>query len=261
MTQQKGYGQFCPISRAAEILAERWTPLVVRELICGSVRFNDIQRGVPRMSSALLSRRLKELEYSGMVERRPAQKGTGWEYHLTAAGQELLPVLKGMGEWAQRWVRSDLTEDQNLDPDLLMWDVRRNVTAQAVQGDKRFVVLFQYDGVPVAKRRYWLVFEGDTTDLCIKDPGFDVDLYVSSHLRTMVQIWLGHQTIRQALREEKLKLDGSRKDIKAFESWFALSVFAPSGREKPGKAQMEVSGKSKLPRPGSPCRSAPPAKR
>src|SRR5690606_4948188 len=103
-----GYGQFCPVSRAAEILAERWTPLVVRELLCGSTRFNDLQRGVPRMSPALLTRRLRELEHAGIVERRAATRGAGSEYHLTAAGEELRPVIEAMGLWAQRWMRDEL---------------------------------------------------------------------------------------------------------------------------------------------------------
>jgi DNA-binding HxlR family transcriptional regulator len=236
MAQQKGYGQFCPVSRAAEILASRWTPLVVRELLCGSVRFNDLQRGVPRMSSALLSRRLKELQYAGIVEHRSASGGRGLEYHLTDAGKELLPVLEGMGNWAQRWVRDDLSVDENLDPDLLMWDVRRNVTAEGMPRDRRFVVRFQYDGVPVNRRRYWLVFDQGEADLCVKDPGFDIDLYVSSHVRTMVKIWLGHEAIAEALRQERLALDGAPKDIKAFQSWFSLSVFAAAGREAPGQA-------------------------
>jgi DNA-binding HxlR family transcriptional regulator len=185
MTNAKGYGQFCPVSRAAEILAERWTPLVVRELLCGSVRFNDLQRGVPRMSSALLSRRLKELEHAGIIERRPAATGRGSEYHPTDAGRELLPVLEGMGNWAQRWVRDDLVADQNLDPDLLMWDIRRNVGRGAMEGSGRFVVRFEFPDMPSTRRRYWLVFEGDEADLCVKNPGFEVDLYVSSKVRAL----------------------------------------------------------------------------
>lgn len=234
MAQQKGYGQFCPVSRAAEILAERWTPLVVRELLCGSVRFNDLQRGVPRMSSALLSRRLKDLEYAGIVERRPAGKGRGSEYHLTESGKELLPILEGMGLWAQRWVRNDLTLDKNLDPDLLMWDIRRRVTADGIPADRRFVVLFQLSGVPVNRRRYWIMFNQGDADLCIKDPGYDVDLYVSSHVRTLTQIWLGHASISEASRDQRLTFDGGRGDIKAFASWFALSSTAKFAREAPG---------------------------
>jgi DNA-binding HxlR family transcriptional regulator len=178
MARQKGYGQFCPVARAAEILTERWVPLLVRELLCGSVRFNDLQRGVPRMSSSLLSRRLKELAYAGIVEIRPLKKGRGSEYHLTDAGKDLFPVIEGMGVWAQRWVRDDLVVSDNLDPDLLMWDIRRTVTVGEMAVMTRFVVRFEFAGVKSNQRRYWLVFERGEVDLCAKDPGFEVDLYV-----------------------------------------------------------------------------------
>ena len=233
----KGYGQFCPVSRAAEILAERWTPLVVRELLCGSVRFNDLQRGVPRMSSSLLSRRLKALEHAGIVERRPGAKGQGSEYHLTDAGRELLPILEGMGTWAQRWVRSDLIADANLDPDLLMWDVRRNVLAGAIGADRRFVVRFEFAGVPSSRRRYWLIFERGEADLCIRDPGFAVDLTVAAPIRTLTMVWLGHVSISAAKRDHGLRLDGSQRDQRAFGDWFALSRFAEAGRQPPGRRQ------------------------
>ncbi|MEO1018596.1 MAG: helix-turn-helix domain-containing protein [Pseudomonadota bacterium] len=233
MTQFKGYGQFCPISRAAEILAERWTFLLVRELICGSVRFNELQRGVPRMSSALLSRRLKELEQHGILERRRAANGKSWEYQATEACEEIFPVLEAMGNWAQRWVRDDLTVDANLDPDLLMWDMRRNVKSGEMAKDGRFVVGFEYAGVPANRRRYWLVFEHGEVDLCHKNPGFEVDLYVSAHIRTIVRIWLGHETLSKALGEERVVLDGSAEHRKGFVSWFALSIFAPAGRQPP----------------------------
>ncbi|HEX9770770.1 MAG TPA: helix-turn-helix domain-containing protein [Kiloniellales bacterium] len=236
MARQKGYGQFCPVSRAAEILAERWTPLVVRELLCGSVRFNDLQRGVPRMSSSLLARRLRELEYAGILERRRGAKTRGWEYHLTEAGRELSPVVEGMGRWAQRWVRDDLVADKNLDPDLLMWDIRRNVDGTRMDAGRRFVVRFEFSGVPSNRRCYWLVFEQGDADLCTKDPGFDVDLYVSSHLRTLTEIWLGHLPLPASLRDERLRLEGSRQDVRRFRDWFALSLLADAGRQPPGAA-------------------------
>ncbi|MGB6567951.1 MAG: helix-turn-helix domain-containing protein, partial [Xanthobacteraceae bacterium] len=164
MAKKKGYGQFCPVSLAAEVLAERWMPLVIRELLCGSVRFNDLQRGVPRMSSALLAQRLKQLQFAGIVERR--RGAGGFEYHLTLAGKELFPVVEKMGLWAQRWLRHDLVETANLDPDLLMWDIRRNVVGHAPPHDGRYVAEFQLSGVPISRRRYWLVFEHGTVDLC-----------------------------------------------------------------------------------------------
>ena len=236
MAEKRGYGQFCPIALAAEVLAERWMPLVIRELLCGSVRFNDLQRGVPRMSSALLARRLKELQFAGIIDRRRGEGG-GFEYHLTAAGRELFPVVEGMGLWAQRWLRHDLVDTANLDPDLLMWDIRRNVANQPRPSDRRYVTEFQLSGVPVSRRRYWLVFEEDAVDLCYRNPGFDVDLFVEANLRALTQVWLGHVGIDQAVRDGSLRLDGSRRDTAAFRSWFALSMFAAAGRAPSGQMQ------------------------
>ena len=235
MARDKGYGQFCPVAMAAEILAERWTPLVVRELVCGSMRFNDIQRGVPRMSSALLSKRLKELEYSGIVDRRPAPDGRGSTYRLTRAGEELAPILVGMGNWAQRWKRDDLVDDEKLDPDLLMWDMHRRIDKSVIPNDRRFVIQFQFAGMPANRRLYWLMFERGEIDVCMKHPGFEVDLYIDCPMRTMARVWLGHESMDAALRSEEIRLDGSPEDIKLFKSSLELSVFAEAGREPPGQ--------------------------
>lgn len=236
MNENRGYGQFCPLALAAEVLAERWTPLVIRELLCGSVRFNDLQRGVPRMSSALLARRLKELQFAGIVERRRGERG--WEYHLTPAGRELFPIIQAMGLWAQRWLRHKLVDTANLDPDLLMWDIRRVVANPVKDGAGRHVTRFQLSDMPASRRCYWLVFERDLVDLCYKDPGFEVDLFVETSLRVLTQIWLGHVTVDQALREDRLRLDGSRDDVSAFRAWFALSRFAPAGSAPTGQAEL-----------------------
>ena len=231
MGKIKGYGQYCPIAQAAEILAERWVPLVVRELCSGSTRFNQLQGGLPRMSSALLSTRLKQLEHSGIIDRKPAQKGRGSEYHITEAGAALFPILESMGKWAQQWRRDELVAKQNLDPDLLMWDIRLTVSQGDAPVSGRFVAQFELSGVPVSKRRYWLLFEHGEVDLCIQDPGFEPDLYVSSHIRDLVKVWLGHVPIDIALRENTIILDGKRSDIRKFRDWFALSIFAPVARE------------------------------
>ncbi len=230
----KGYGQFCPVSRAAEILAARWTPLVVRELLCGSTRFNDIQRGVPLMSSALLSRRLKELEHTGIVDRQPIEGARGNEYLLTEAGRELSPIIDGMGFWAQRWVRDDLVWEENLDPNLLMWDVRRNIIAENIPVERRYVVLFEFRGAQHNRRRFWLVFDTDGVDLCMRDYGFEVDLVIDAHVKALVEVWLGHKTITQAIRDGQLQIDGTSRDVRAFAKWFALSTFAEAGRQRPG---------------------------
>lgn len=234
MARDKGYGQFCPVAMAAEILAERWTPLVVREILCGSARFNDIQRGVPRMSSALLSKRLRELEHAGIIDRQPAPEGRGSIYRPTPAGQELLPILLGMGNWAQRWKRDDLVDDDKLDPDLLMWDMHRRVDGSPIPDDRRFVIQFQFAGMPANRRLYWLMFERGEIDVCMKHPGFEVDIYVNCPMRTMARVWLGHESMDAALRRDELQLDGSPGDIALFKSSLELSVFAEAGRAPPG---------------------------
>jgi DNA-binding HxlR family transcriptional regulator len=237
VAEKRGYGQFCPIALAAEILAERWMPLVVRELLCGSIRFNDLQRGVPRMSSALLTQRLKQLQFAGIVERRRGER-RGFEYHLTPAGRELFPIIEKMGLWAQRWLRHELVEAANLDPDLLMWDIRRNVNVKASPRASRYVAEFRLSGVPVSRRRYWLVFEHGVVDLCYRNPGFDVDLFIEASLRVLTQIWLGHISIDQAIRDGRLRLDGSRGDMRTFRSWFTLNMFALAAREPMGQAEV-----------------------
>ncbi len=143
-----------------------------------------------------------------------------------------------MGLWAQRWLRHDLIAAANLDPDLLMWDIRRNVLKRAQPHERRYVTEFQLSGVPISRRRYWLVFDRGLVDLCYRNPGFDIDLVVEASLRSLTEVWLGHLPIDQAIRENRLRLEGSRRDVAAFRTWFALSMFAPSGRVPTG--QMEL---------------------
>ena len=226
MVEKKGYGQFCPVALASEILAERWTLLVIRELSCGSTRFNDLQRGVPRMSPSLLSRRLRELAFAGIVEIAPSAEGKGSEYRLTPAGAALSPIIEQMGDWAVDWLRRELTADRNLDPDLLMWDVRRRTMQFGELPGGRHVVQFQLSGVPVSRRFYWLVLDDRETDLCFRDPGFAIDLRVGAHVRTLTRIWLGEVSIPAAVADGSLRLEGSRAEVRAFPKWFALSHFA-----------------------------------
>jgi DNA-binding HxlR family transcriptional regulator len=166
------YGQFCPVAMAAEILCSRWTMLLLREMLCGSTRFNDLRRGLPRMSPTLLSKRLKELELSGVIRTVPNDAGIT-EYHLTEAGEELRPIVTGIGFWGQRWVESRLSL-RNLDPSLLMWDMRRNLNADPLP-PRRCTIQFLYPELPEGVRNWWLVVSDGKVDLCQSDPGFEVD--------------------------------------------------------------------------------------
>lgn len=225
---QPSYRQFCPTAMAAEILCTRWTVLLLRELLDGTTRFNDLRRGVPRMSPALLSRRLKELEEAGIVLRRRPPGGSDiFEYHLTEAGRELEAIVTAMGQWGQRWIETEVSL-QHLDAQLLMWSMRRNLNTDALPPERRCVILFQYPEQPVpADRHWWFIAEPDgSVDLCGIDPGFDVDLYVSSDLRTMTAVWMGYESLTAALAEEKVHLIGDRAIASSMRTWIGSSGLA-----------------------------------
>lgn len=223
---QGSYKQFCPVAMAAEILCTRWTVVLLREMMAGSTRFNDLRRGVPRMSPALLSQRLKELEEAGVVTRVLSRDEPGLrEYHLTRSGRELKPIVEAFGVWGQRWIQSELSLE-NLDPQLLMWDMRRNINPTPMP-KRRSTVQFLYPELPATQRAWWLIVTpGEGADLCSVDPGYDVDLYVSSDLKTMTAIWMGLDTIRAAVRDERVKLTGDRKLAADMQTWLGLSPFA-----------------------------------
>jgi DNA-binding HxlR family transcriptional regulator len=231
METRWNYGQFCPVAMAAEILCTRWTPLVVRELLAGSTRFNDLRRGVPRMSPALLSKRLTELQEAGIVERFPGRDSEVMEYRLTPAGEDLRGIVEGLGFWGQRWVETQLSL-KNLDPSLLMWDMRRNLDPKPLPR-RRCTIQFLYPELPETRRNWWLVIEpsavGDAArgaDLCYTDPGFDVDLFVESDLRTMTAIWMGFTSVAAEVRAGKLMLTGSADMRESMQRWLGLSPFA-----------------------------------
>lgn len=220
------YKQFCPVAMAAEILCTRWTVILLRELIAGSTRFNELRRGVPRMSPALLSQRLKELEAAGVVQRVSSPREPDiLEYRLTPAGRELEPLVVAFGVWGQRWVKSELSL-QHLDAQLLMWDMRRNLNPEPIP-KRRCVINFQYPALPPQERLWWLVVDPTTeVDLCQIDPGFDVDLYVTTDLRTMTAIWMGADTVKAAVNANRLMLTGSRQLASDMQAWLGLSPFA-----------------------------------
>ncbi len=231
----RGYGQFCPVAKAAEIVAERWTPLVLRELLCGSRRFGDLHRGVPLMSRALLAKRLAELEDAGIVRSAPRPRGRGREHRLTAAGEELRPVIDRLGEWGQRWARAQVGRG-DLDAGLLMRDIHRRLDLDALP-PTRVVVRFDFRGAPAAMRcprTWWLVLARPDVDLCLKDPGFPVDVVVTADLRALTRVWMGDVPLGEARRAGSIRLDGPPALVRAFPTWLRLSSFA--GVERAGTA-------------------------
>ena len=213
----KTYGEYCPIAMAAEAIGDRWTPLILRELICGSVRFSEIHRGIPRISRTLLAQRLKQMERVGLLERR-----AGPTYHLTQSGADLEAVVMGLGDWAMQWLIGDPAKE-HLDGAHLMWRVRQRVVPDALPPG-RTVVQFDFAKAHSGKR-IWLLLDPAGTSVCERDEGFDVDLYVKADIAEFMRVWMGRSTWRQAMDEGKLVLDGPRPLVAAFPTWFALSPF------------------------------------
>ncbi|HKP58583.1 MAG TPA: helix-turn-helix domain-containing protein [Polyangiales bacterium] len=225
-----GFGQFCPVAIACEVFARRWTPLILRELFSGAEHFNEIQRGLPLLSRSLLARRLKELEAAGVVVVETKESGRGRRYRLTDAGKEFGPVIDGLGNWGQRWTLR--VNPENLDPSWLMWNMRRRIARDRLPAS-RVVVRLKFTGVPTTyrgPRLFWLILEREAVDLCIDDPGIEIDLNVGADLTAMAKVWLGDSAFESALRAGQVQLTGPPHLADAFPSWLLLSRFARVSR-------------------------------
>ena len=220
------YGQYCPVARAAEIIADRWTVLIVRELLADVSHFNELERGLPHISRALLVERLKRLERTGVLERRVLSHGKQTEYRLTAAGRELQKLIDTLGEWGARWSFGEPRPNE-LDPSLLMWWMRRRVALHSIP-QRRTVIEFDFRSA--RKQRYWLVLEPTEVSVCLKHPGFDVDVMVSADIIALYRVWLGRATLAEALRRKQVRLEGSPADLRAFPQWFTWSPMADAVR-------------------------------
>ena len=218
------YGQFCPVAKAAEVFCERWTALILRDLGPGSTRFARLQRGIPQASPTLLSHRLKQLEAEGIVERRRSDSGRSWTYHLTPAGEEFVPIVRALGVWGQRWLRRELA-DHEINASLLLWAMERGARHDAF-GARRGVVKLTLSDRPIRKRHYWFVSEAGATQLCIRDPGFDVNLYLTTTLPDMIYVWRGDIPLAQALDEGRMEMAGDFWARRAFPRWLARSSYA-----------------------------------
>jgi DNA-binding HxlR family transcriptional regulator len=220
----RSYGQFCPIAKAAELFCERWTALIIRDLVAGATRFGQLKRGVPLASPTLLSRRLKELEREGVIERRRAPSGHGCTYHLTAAGREFAPLIRSLGVWGQRWTRRELAKHE-VNLTLLLWAMELSVNP-AVFEERRCVVQLSFTDQPLATRNWWFVNERGCAELCFEEPGFEVDLYLAATLPDMILIYRGDLSMSQALGQGRLKAHGMAWARRLLSRWFVPSSFA-----------------------------------
>jgi DNA-binding HxlR family transcriptional regulator len=220
----RSYGQFCPVAKAAEVFCERWTALIIRDLAAGATRFAELQRGVPLMSPTLLSHRLRQLEAERIIERRRAPRGLGATYHLTSAGREFVPLVEGLGTWGQRWARRSLTKGE-IDLGLLIWALERSVKGEAL-GPGRKVVQVELTDQTASRRHWWFLHEAGGTQLCLEDPGFEVDMYLRASLPDMIRIVRGDVSLRAALERERLDVTGPGRPRSRLAGWLNLSPLA-----------------------------------
>jgi DNA-binding HxlR family transcriptional regulator len=226
MASFSGYGQICPLAKAAEALCERWTLLILRELAFGSHRFGEVQRGVPMISPGMLSQRLRQLEEAGIVVRRSASGSSrsapgNVTYELTTSGQEVAQIMREMSAWGKRWAVAELRPD-DMEPSYMMWLAHRTIRT-APLGTARVVINYEFHDAPAGRRRWWLVVEDGNVDLCFKHPGFAIDLTVSTRLRPMAELLLGRLSPDQAVRSRAVRLEGSRLLARRFAAWYPRS--------------------------------------
>jgi DNA-binding HxlR family transcriptional regulator len=217
------FGQFCPIAKANEILGEKWTLLVVRELLMGGRRFNELQRGLNLISPTMLSKRLDSLEEHGLVLKKKIVNQKGYEYYPTRSCEELLPVIKALGDWGMRWARSNLTDD-DYDVGLLMLYLKRSIVPDNLIGDQT-TIRFRFTDARTYPN-WWIMVDRGDVDLCVSDPGRDVDIYFTTTIKTMVDVWMGDTTYRKAMTSDAMKVAGPKALINHIPNWMQASVFA-----------------------------------
>src|SRR5262249_54876567 len=218
----RSYGSFCPVAQASEVVAQRWVPLILREIMVGYHRFNEIRRALPHLSPSVLSQRLKSLEDDGVIYRRTDRQGVA--YHLTAAGEELRPIVDSLGHWARKWVTRDYRSDE-LDPAVFMWSLRRHVLTAAFPPG-RTVLHFRLEGAPRLRRYWWIVVQNgdeEDVDVCLKDPGHPVTLTATGNLRTLVDVLMGDAKLVDVLRTGQLVLEGDRELARRFGALFEFN--------------------------------------
>lgn len=220
------YGNYCPIAIATDVIADRWTPLILRELVLGNTRFNDIARGLPGISRSLLVQRLKHLERKGVIETWPLPNGRGSEYHLTPAGKDLEPVLIVMGRWSVAWMYSNL-DTTDVDAVTLMWWMHRRVDVSRLPHDR---VVIQFDHTAPKRCSFWIVIEQGAASVCLHDPGYEVDAAVTCTTPALGRVFSGVDTWREAVDAGDLQVTGPRALVAAMPRWFLWSPWADDMR-------------------------------
>jgi DNA-binding HxlR family transcriptional regulator len=219
------YYQFCPVAKAMELLDERWTMLLLRELLLGTAHFNELRRGLPRMSPTLLSHRLDQLQRAGLIERR--RDGADVRYELTQAGDELRPVVEQLSMWGIRWIGE--LGDSDLDPKLLLWDMHRNLDLAAAPA-ARTVIALQFPDARPGQRQWWLVIHNGVADVCDADPGYEVAVEVRCSLRALTRYWRGDVEWTTLLLSEEASMLGPSELRAALPSWFTRPGYAGAPR-------------------------------
>ena len=220
------YESFCPVAKACEIIEPRWTLLILSELWQGTTRFNEIRRGLPGISPTLLSKRLKEMEHSGLIRRIETPNAIEAGYVSTEMADELKPVVHAFGKWAHRNVDVDVSLEK-LDARILMWNMRRKIDVLALPKGKTTVIQFTYPELAKDQRDYWLVAKpGNSVDLCLIDPGHDVDLFIRAELKAMTSAWMGWSSLRREIDAEKIVLIGNSKLVGSLEKWMLRCSYA-----------------------------------
>ena len=217
------YGQFCPVAKASDIIGERWTVLILRELLLGTTRYNELLRGLARISPTLLSKRLKTLEEKGLIVRKRPSGQKSHEYYLTACGRELEPIIEHLAVWGMRWARGQLA-DSELDVEFLMVDLQRRLQTDLLP-DGETELCFTFNELETFKT-WWMVVCGKEVDLCTENPGKEVDLYINSGVRDMVKVWRGDLTLRKALREKLVRTQGNTYLIRSMPDWLGICLYA-----------------------------------
>ena len=231
------YGQYCPMAKALEILGDRWTLLILRDMYTGTTQFNDLERGLPGISRALLAQRLRQLQEAGVIVKHYNASGRNkTEYHLTRAGQELKEVINSLLVWGADWAFGEPTQEE-LDPLLLLWWMHDRVNSDQIT-EERVVVQFDFHGAAVGT--YWLVLTSEDTSLCLTDPGYEVNVLVTADLATFFKLWLGRISYHEAIRDYGVRVEGLPRHIRAFPNWFAWSPAAPTVRAARSAVALEA---------------------